>query len=139
MNFGYYKCDMDTGEITKVADRITKENVEKIAALFGKSRRVALDFVEFEHPELGPFKIEISTVFLVLDHSWEDGPPLLFETMVFCDSDHEKLRSLRWADIDMQRYATLEEAREGHAQMVDFVRDLEIPPIDLLLLSSDQD
>lgn len=29
----------------------------------------------------------VSTVFLGLDHSWGDGPPLLWETMVFPDNE----------------------------------------------------
>jgi len=45
----------------------------------------------------------ISTVFLGIDHGF-DGPPLLFETMVFED------------DVagDMWRYSTWDEAMEGH-------------------------
>lgn len=51
----------------------------------------------------------ISTVFLGLDHSFgDDGPPILFETMVFngefCG--------------EMNRYNTWDEADEGHEEMV---------------------
>jgi hypothetical protein len=31
----------------------------------------------------------ISTVFLGLDHNWHGGPPILWETMVFCNSDED--------------------------------------------------
>lgn len=51
---------------------------------------------------------KISTVFLGLDHSFGDGPPLLFETMVFGGP---------MAD-EMERYATYDEAEAGHAAMV---------------------
>lgn len=53
----------------------------------------------------------ISTVFLGLDHRFGgDGPPLIFETMVFSkDRDEE----------DMERYTTLEEAEAGHKKMVE--------------------
>lgn len=58
--------------------------------------------------ELGPWLI--STVFLALDHSFGDGPPLLFETMVFPNGD--------WGDLECERYATYEEAEKGHDAMV---------------------
>lgn len=51
----------------------------------------------------------ISTVFLGLDHSFGDGPPLLFETMVFTGDD--------WGDLECERYSTYDEAEAGHAQM----------------------
>jgi hypothetical protein len=53
---------------------------------------------------------EISTVWLGLDHGSPNGPPLIFETMVF--------RSNRDGDLDCERYATEEGARAGHEAMV---------------------
>ncbi len=47
---------------------------------------------------------EVSTVFLGMDHSFMEGPPLLFETMVF-GGKH---------DGYMERYCTWEEAQAGH-------------------------
>lgn len=64
-------------------------------------RRVAFD--EFED---GSY---ISTVFLALDHRFGNGPPVLFETMVFDAEGHGG---------DMDRYCTYEEAEAGHARMV---------------------
>lgn len=69
----------------------------------------------------------ISTVFLSIDHSfawahpddWETTPPLLYETMVF-DQEEDC-----WHDHWMDRYATREEALEGHAKIVGMVRELE--------------
>lgn len=53
----------------------------------------------------------VSTVFLGLDHQYGDGPPLLFETMVFGGPlDHE-----------MNRYSTWNEAEKGHQEMVERV------------------
>ena len=53
--------------------------------------------------------VEVSTVFLGLDHNWRAyGPPILFETMVFGGEHNEK----------MDRYATWDEALSGHAAMV---------------------
>lgn len=50
----------------------------------------------------------VSTVFLGLNHAWDDGPPLLFETLVF-NGPH---------DGDMERCSTWEQAEAQHAAMV---------------------
>lgn len=50
----------------------------------------------------------VSTVFLGLDHSFGNGPPLLFETLVFGGE---------LAD-EMDRYETYEQAEAGHKTMV---------------------
>ena len=53
-------------------------------------------------------KWRVSTVFLGIDHNYSmNGPPLLFETMVFRGKE----------DFDQQRYATWEQAEQGHAHM----------------------
>jgi len=72
----------------------------EFVALFADDhyRRVALDDI----PPHG----HISTVWLGSNHNWGEGPPLIFETMVF----------LREAQSSIQaRYATLEDAQRGHA------------------------
>ena len=48
--------------------------------------------------------IQVSTVFLGLDHQWGDGPPLLFETMIFGGA-HDQFQ---------QRYSTWDQAEAGH-------------------------
>jgi hypothetical protein len=58
----------------------------------------------------------VSTVFLGLDHGWfGDGPPVVFETMVFVDNGD------KWADgkpryesIDQDRYSSWKAAEDGH-------------------------
>lgn len=51
----------------------------------------------------------VSTVFLGLDHSFgAPGPPILFETMIFCGDESE----------DMWRYSTWDDAVTGHAMAV---------------------
>lgn len=53
----------------------------------------------------------VSTVFLGIDHRFgEEGPPLLFETMVF----EQNMES-----VDIDRYATWDEAVAGHEAMVE--------------------
>lgn len=52
----------------------------------------------------------VSTVWLGLDHSFGDGPPLIFETMVFPADD--------MTDLDCERYSTEAEAKAGHERMV---------------------
>jgi hypothetical protein len=52
--------------------------------------------------------VRVSTVFLGLDHGFGDGPPVLFETMVFING----------SGGDMERYCTWDEAVEGHQRMV---------------------
>jgi len=52
--------------------------------------------------------IRVSTVFIGIDHAWNDGPPLVFESMVFGGED----------DGYMERYSTWEEAEKGHHNIV---------------------
>lgn len=56
--------------------------------------------------ELGD--VLVSTVWLGLNHSWDDGPPLIFETMIF-GGPHDD-----WMD----RYSTEAEALAGHERVV---------------------
>jgi hypothetical protein len=56
---------------------------------------------------------EVSTVFLGIDHGWTEGEePVLFETMIFGGP----------LDKAQQRYHTIEEARLGHAKMLEAAR-----------------
>ena len=50
--------------------------------------------------------VEVSTVFLGLDHSFDRGAPILFETMIFGGKQDEY----------QDRYHTWEEAEIGHRQ-----------------------
>lgn len=66
--------------------------------------------------------VRVSTVFIGLDHNFfGQGPPLLFETMIF-GSDHPDL------DAYQRRYSTWEEAEIGHLAAVALVdQTLEAP------------
>ena len=48
--------------------------------------------------------VKVSTVFLGLDHSFGDGHPLLFETMIF-GGEHDQYQ---------ERFETWEQAETGH-------------------------
>jgi hypothetical protein len=48
--------------------------------------------------------VEVSTVFLGLDHAWGKGPPMLFETMIF-GGEHDQYQ---------ERCSTWEQAEEMH-------------------------
>lgn len=53
----------------------------------------------------------VSTVFLGLDHRhFGEGPPVLFETMVFGGEG--------WSEESCDRYSTWQEAEAGHARAV---------------------
>ncbi len=56
----------------------------------------------------------VSTVFLGLDHGWGQGPPVLFETMVF----KAGLPGEREAEDVCRRYRTRHDAIVGHEQLV---------------------
>ena len=56
--------------------------------------------------------VEISTVFLGIDHSFGGKTPIVFETMVFGGK----------LDQEQERYATYDEAMKGHEEMVKRVK-----------------
>ena len=55
-----------------------------------------------------PNHVQVSTVFLGLDHSFGGDTPLLFETMIL-GGKHDQYQ---------ERYATWEEAEKGHKRAV---------------------
>jgi hypothetical protein len=55
----------------------------------------------------------VSTVFLALDHRFGEGPPLIFETMIFNGP----------LDGEQGRYSTWDEAIAGHAAAAGKVRE----------------
>ena len=58
-------------------------------------------------------KVRVSTIFLGLDHNFESGKPILFETMIF-GGKH---------DQNQERYHTWEEAEKGHKKAVKLVKE----------------
>lgn len=68
------------------------------------ARHLAEDFLTLADDTV----VYVSTVFLVIDHRWGAGDPLLFETLVFNGP----------LDGEMARYSTYAAAEAGHAAMV---------------------
>lgn len=73
-------------------------------------RRVALDKL--------PNGIEVSTVFLGVNHAFDrSAPPLIFESIAFGPDR---------SDVGMERYTTEEQARCGHKKMVHKMKRVKI-------------
>jgi hypothetical protein len=71
----------------------------------GGDRRVALT-------EIG--NLTVSTVHLVLEHGFGQGPPVIFETMIFGGGTHR--------DLWQMRYCTEAEAFTGHNATVAWLK-----------------
>ena len=101
----YYKL------IDKKTIKCNREDVEEI---FDSNR-----ILKQTRIENGLF---VSTVFLVIDHSYalEDNP-ILFETLIF---DHNKSR--RFDEIFCERYETYEKAIKGHEVAIKYA-EKQIP------------
>lgn len=77
------------------------------------------EWLETADRQIGKDKINktiISTVFLGVNHNFQKGKPLLFETMIF-GGKHDQYQ---------ERYSTWEEAKEGHKKAVKLVKSSNI-------------
>ena len=72
---------------------------EQWSDLYRQERHIGLDRIG---------EVEVSTVWMGLDHAILGGPPLIFETMIFGGPD----------DREMERYSTEVAARAGHDRWV---------------------
>lgn len=82
----------------------------------GKDREAIMSYKRVAETTL-PDGTWISTVWIGLDHSFGEGPPLIFETMVFA-TDGKQAGTLG-SELDCERYSTEAEAVAGHAAMVE--------------------
>lgn len=88
----------------KKGGEITPIDVTEWAIWFEKAdRKVAWTKIHY---------VKISTVFIGLDHNMGNGPPRLFETMVFGGR----------FDMEVERYPTEKLALRGHKNMCDRIR-----------------
>jgi hypothetical protein len=82
---------------------VPQKDIKKWAKDFELNRRIEHTLID---------DVEISTVFLGLDHSFGNGgPPILFETMVFGG----------YFDGHQERYASWDEAIAGHKSIINMV------------------
>jgi len=91
---------------------VESENFAELGRLYGENfaNRVVR---KTDWPGNAQFEAcEISTVFLGIDHGFREGPPIVFETMVFGGPLDE------W----QRRYATWDQAVAGHEETLDLVR-----------------
>lgn len=92
------------------------EDIEEAAALLAGDRSIGRTTVE---------GYLVSTVHLVFDHGWGSMPPQIFETMIFGDEGAR-------FDHYCTRYSTLQEAVDGHANVVGMIGAmLDIDPAGL--------
>lgn len=62
--------------------------------------------------------VRVSTVFLSLDHSFGDGPPMLFETMVFGGPlDQEQDRCTTWDEAETMHKAMVARVKGANAEV----------------------
>ena len=99
-----YTWDRETDTITPIED----DDLFTMAQEFEKDRKVDR-YSEFEDCDCF-----VSTVFLVLNHNFDNSKPIVFETMSFLFGDE-------WR---MQRYSKPSDARYGHIAHVEEFREL---------------
>ena len=86
---------------------------EQWGKLIGEGNRVARGEVTFRG-----VRVEVSTVWLGLNHQFGDGPPQIFETMIFGKVPF---------DQDLVRYSTEQQALDGHRRTMDALADGRLP------------
>lgn len=95
-----------------------------LAKLETKESRARVTRININYNEV-VLAFDVSTVFLRLEHGFDNGKPILFETMVFCDTKtHPELTIAHLELIQeyrnlQQRYTDIEDARQGHENIVD--------------------
>lgn len=92
-------------------------NIAAWAQELEANRRVAR--TRITDPANQDHSVDVSTVFLGLNHQYGDGPPLIFESMAFGSIDDEY----------MDRYATETQAMIGHRQMVSEIASSMTDPV----------
>ena len=66
-----------------------------------------------ELTDLNGDDVRVSTVFLGLNHSWNGGKPILWETMIFGGINDQAYQ---------ERYSSYEDALEGHQNAINFIK-----------------
>lgn len=84
--------------------------VEEWSLLFGNKGYCRVDFTEVGESR-------VSTVWLGMDHGYDEGLPVIFETMIF-GGEHDEF---------CQRYTAETEAFAGHNRVVEALKKGESP------------
>ena len=100
----HYMFDVNDGTIAT-----TDDVYEWAAWMETANRTIGRDTIEVDG-----ILVNVSTVFLGIDHSFGFGQPVLFETMIF-GGKHDQYQ---------ERYCTLEEAKIGHLLAIEMARHL---------------
>lgn len=70
-----------------------------------------------DRTEIGPYTV--STVFLGIDHSFQNYEPVLYESLVFVrQPEGSEFEWVSAGEYEMRRYATREQAQAGHDELV---------------------
>jgi len=111
----WYFWNPETDELTKAKYNILTSPKElwepehlALSECWHKNKRVAESLIS---------GFWISTVFLGLDHSWGEGPPICFETMIFDHSMRKSTERSSWMEQYGNRYSSGNEARESHKRL----------------------
>ncbi len=113
-------------KIVKEVTKLTNDILSRCYVLDGKTPRKCASIQEYHDFDVQNknriarshiSNSTISTVFLMHDHNWNlEGPPILFETMVFGGE----------MDGYQERYASYDEAVEGHKRICEMAEGQEI-------------
>jgi hypothetical protein len=96
--------------LNDAGEAVSEPDLMKWGAWMGKAERhVAYNAT--------PGGARVSTVFLGLDHSWDAGPPILWETMIFGGKE----------DGYQERFSSREDAVAGHAKALQLALKAEAP------------
>lgn len=103
-----YRSDGTSFWFNRAGEPISVAEFERLAGDI-EYKRIGGDTVVLDGKTLA-----VSTVWLGGNYRFDDGPPLIFETMVF--GDHPLAEEACW------RYSTEDEARAGHENVVRALR-----------------
>src|SRR5262245_3745794 len=102
-------------------DCYDKNGVPITMAQFTELKFEIEDYHRVGSTDIGPYWV--STVWLGFDHRFSgQGPPIIFETMVFPKAERDDPAYHGLHEFDTMRYCTEEEALAGHEEMCTLIR-----------------
>lgn len=100
-----------------------KQGQEISIGEFSRLIEQGLDYKRVDFDKLEG-NIEVSTVWLGIDHAFRSDTPIIFETMVFRPTGEGG----KSEGDECERYSTLDEAHDGHRRMVAIVEAQRLTP-----------